>query len=524
MKPIRHLVLIFGDQLNRDSLAFEGFDTVRDRVWMAEVPAEATYAWSHKQRIVLFLAAMRHFRNNLEEGGISVDYTELGDPGNAGTLEKQLQCSLERDTPERVVMVQPGEYRVLTGVQAVCREAKVEVEVREDEHFYCSPKAFDQWADGKKSLVMEFFYREMRKRYGILMQADGKTPEGGTWNFDKSNRGSFGRRGPMDLPPAGLVKPDPITRAVMEEVNARFADHPGSLDTFNWPVTRRAALSVLRHFIEQKLPCFGKYQDAMWGGEPFLYHSLISASLNLKLLNPREVVERAERAFSDGLAPIEAVEGFVRQVLGWREYVRGIYWRYMPDYLEMNEMGADQPLPAFYWDGDTPLACLRETISGTLKNGYAHHIQRLMVTGLYALLLGVKPREVEDWYLGIYVDAVEWVTLPNTLGMSQYGDGGIMASKPYIATGKYIKKMSNYCSTCPKNPELAEGADACPFTTLYWDYLIRHESKLKANQRMALQVRNLAHLSDTRRAAIRKQAEWVRNCPSMAIGASATPS
>jgi deoxyribodipyrimidine photolyase-related protein len=275
-------------------------------------------------------------------------------------------------------------------------------------------------------------------------------------------------------------------------------------------VTREQALAALEDFVAHRLPGFGRWQDAMWRGEPWLYHSRLAAALNLKLIAPREACAAAEQAWREGHAPLEAVEGFVRQVLGWREYVRGIYWREMPGYLERNALGADQALPSFYWSGETDLACLRETIGQTLALGYAHHIQRLMVTGLFALLWGVRPREVHEWYLAVYVDAIEWVELPNTLGMSQYADGGLLASKPYAATGKYLARMGNYCEGCRYRPERAYGTDACPFTTLYWDFLARHRQRFARHPRLALQVRNLDRLSDSERAAIAARADELR--------------
>ncbi len=508
---MRNLILVFGDQLNLDSSAFDGFDMGQDAVWMTEAAEESRYAPSHKHRIVLFLSAMRHFRDKLREKGYTVYYQQLDDAEPCTRLSEGLTRALQEHQPEKVVFTHPGEYRILRGARVVCGREKIDCEVRPDRHFFSSPEAFDEWVAGRKTLVMEFFYRDIRKREGILM--DGKKPVGGSWNFDKENRGSFGKVGPDGLPHRRRFRPDALTREVMERVEAEFGDHPGELETFDWPVTREEALKALNHFIEDCLPTFGKYQDAMWTEEPWLYHSLISSSLNLKLLDPREVIKKAEAAYASGKAPIAAVEGFIRQILGWREYIRGIYWRYMPEYLDMNEMKAEEPLPEFYWSGETELSCLHHTIRDTLRNGYAHHIQRLMVTGLYALLLGVRPREVEDWYLGIYVDAVEWVTLPNTIGMSQFADGGIMGSKPYIATGKYIQRMSNYCTKCPKNPAHATGKDACPFTTLYWDYLMRHEDRLKGNQRMSLQLRNLTRLDSAERDAIQKQANEVRKHP-----------
>lgn len=506
---VRNLIIVFGDQLDLQSSVFDGFDQKNDAVWMAEVAYESEHVWTHKQRIAIFLAAMRHFREALRARGDRVHYTQLDEPEQPSRLSERLAADLQSLRPERLIVCRPGEWRILEGLQRVCATHEVPLELREDRHFFTTPGDFAAHAEGRKSLRMEFFYRELRKRFGILMDGSGQ-PEGGDWNFDRENRGSFGKSGPTDPGKGPAHRADALTQEVLELVESRFAKHPGSLKRFTWAVTREAALHDLKQFINERLPVFGKYQDAMWQEEPWLYHSLISSSLNLKLLDPREVVEAAVEAYRDGHAPIAAVEGFVRQILGWREYVRGIYWNYMPEYLERNAMGAEEPLPEFYWTGETELECLRQSIGQTLEHGYAHHIQRLMVTGLYALLLGVHPRRVHEWYLAVYVDAVEWVELPNTLGMSQYGDGGLMASKPYIATGKYIQKMSNYCQACPKDPGKRTGPDACPFTTLYWDYLLRHETTLRGNQRMSLQVRNIDRIGEPERALIQKQAAAIR--------------
>lgn len=509
---VRHAVLVFGDQLNEDSTAFEGFDREKDLVWMAEVEEESKYAWSHRQRIVLFLSAMRHFRRRLESRGFRFFYRELDEADGATKLSEVLRAFLDVHRPEKVIFTRPGEYRIMKGVETVCGQTGIPVEMREDLHFFSTPPDFEEFARGRKEWVMEYFYRDMRRRHGILME-DGH-PTGGQWNFDKDNREAFGRSGPEGVPETKRLEPDALTREVIRMVAERFPDHPGALDSFGWPVTPRAAALALDTFVEKALPNFGRFQDAMWTGEPFLFHSLLASSLNLKLLDPRRVVRRAEEAWKAGKAPLAAVEGFIRQILGWREYIRGVYWKCMPGYIRMNALEADEPLPDFYWNGQTPLACLKHCIGDTLRNGYAHHIQRLMVTGLYALLLGVRPREVEDWYLGIYVDAVEWVTLPNTLGMSQYADGGIVGSKPYVATGKYIQRMSNYCAECPRNPAEATGEKACPFTTLYWDFLLRHEERLRKNRRMSLQVRNLDRLDEARRSEIRETAREIRRSPS----------
>jgi deoxyribodipyrimidine photolyase-related protein len=340
---------------------------------------------------------------------------------------------------------------------------------------------------------------------------DGKLPIGGQWNFDTENRASFGKHGPGVVPAPCRFEPDAITLEVIDLVNRYFAQHAGSVDSFGWPVDREQALKALDDFIRHRLPHFGLYQDAMWQGEAWLFHSHIASALNLKLLNPREVIAAAEDAYAKGDAPLAGVEGFIRQILGWREYVRGIYWTQMPEYLERNELQASAHLPAFYWTGETDMACLRDAIVQTLNHGYAHHIQRLMVTGLYALLLGVDPKQVHAWYLGVYVDAVEWVELPNTLGMSQFADGGLMASKPYVASGKYIDRMSNHCKGCKFNPAESTGDKACPFTTLYWDYLNTHANTLAKNPRMLMQLKNLNRLTDETRLLIAKQAHMHRS-------------
>jgi deoxyribodipyrimidine photolyase-related protein len=380
------------------------------------------------------------------------------------------------------------------------------LDVREDDRFFCTRADFVALTKAKKTGRMEYFYREMRRRTGLLMRGDG--PEGGQWNFDTENRKALPKG--LRPPPRAHFAPDEITQQVMALVKTRFAHHPGSVDSFAWPVTRTQALQALDEFVAHRLPSFGLYQDAMWEGQAWLYHSHLASALNLKLLNPREVCQAAVKAYEDGHAPLEAVEGFVRQVLGWREYVRGIYWTQMPGYVELNTTNAQADLPAFFWTGKTDMACLRDAISQTLNHGYAHHIQRLMVTGLYALLLGVNPKQVHAWYLGVYVDAVEWVELPNTLGMSQFADGGLMASKPYVASGKYIDRMSNHCKGCRYKPAESTGDDACPFTTLYWDYLNRHADSLAKNPRMLMQLKNLNRLTPAQKDAIAAKAQQHR--------------
>jgi deoxyribodipyrimidine photolyase-related protein len=515
---IRTLVIVLGDQLDLQASAFDDFDASQDLVWMAEADEESTHIWSSKQRIAIFLSAMRHFAEALRAAGRPLQYTSLEDPGNSGRLASILKVSLKETAPSAVVMTAPGDWRVWQSVKGVVEDAGLVLEICEDRHFFSTVRDFVAHARNRKALRLEYFYRELRLRHNILMQ-NGK-PLGGKWNFDADNREAFGKGGPAMLPGRPTFMPDEISRQVIDLVNTRFADHPGDLESFAWPISRVQALEALHDFIEHRLPLFGRYEDAMWPGEPWLYHSQLSAALNLKLLNPREVVDAAESAHRRGHAPLQAVEGFIRQILGWREYVRGIYWWQMPSYLERNALDANQDLPAWYWTGNTDMACLREVVTQTLRFGYAHHIQRLMVTGLYSLMLGVKPQQVHQWYLSVYVDAVEWVELPNTLGMSQYGDGGLMASKPYIATGKYIQRMGGPCATCRYDPSQRDGDSACPFTTLYWDFLMRHEQLLSSNQRMVLQVKNLAKMTEAQRIGVSERAAAIRRG---AVGAIKSP-
>lgn len=507
---MRDLVLVLGDQLDLDAAAFDGFDAAQDAVWMAEVAEESTHVWSSQPRIALFLAGMRHFAEALREAGRPLHYRRLDDPGTRDSLAAQLAADIAALKPQRLVLTRPGDWRVLQALERVAREAGLPCELREDRHFFTTPADFAAHARGRKALRMEYFYREQRKRFGILM--DGAQPLGGEWNYDVENRESFGAQGPgFDLPRPPRFEPDALTREVIALVRERFAGHPGRLDAFAWPLTRAQALQALAAFVTERLPLFGPYQDAIWPGEPWLYHAQLSAALNLKLLTPQEVVAAAEREVRAGRVAVASGEGFIRQILGWREYVRGIYWTRMPGYAEGNALDARHDLPAFYWTGDTDMACLRDAVQQTLEHGHAHHIQRLMVTGLFALLYGVAPRQVHGWYLSVYVDAVEWVELPNTLGMSQYADGGLMASKPYIASGKYIDRQSPLCGRCRYRPDQRVGAQACPFTTLYWDFLLRHEARFADHPRLALQVRGLARVDAAERERIRAQADAIRH-------------
>jgi deoxyribodipyrimidine photolyase-related protein len=460
--------------------------------------------WSSKPRIAIFLAAMRHFRSELEQRGIRVRYHQLDDELAFKSLSAALTQAIQLDPPERCILTAPGDYRVLESIRSTLQSLSIPLEIRPDRTFFTEVRDFKRFLDERKEPRMEFWYRQLRRRFNVLMA--GHEPEGGVWNLDADNRKSFGKAGPTGHTVAPHEHLETETLEVLSLVNSRFKHHPGSLEEFNWPLTRKSALQWLDAFIKEGLAQFGPYEDAMWKGEPWLYHSRLSAALNLKLLSAQEVVEAAVLAYQSGGAPLQSVEGFVRQILGWREYVRGIYWNRMPGLLTANAYTAKESLPDFYWTGDTEMACLHEVISQTLRYGYAHHIQRLMVLGSYAFMLGVNPKAVHEWFLAVFVDAVEWVELPNTIGMSQNADGGFMTSKPYVATGKYIQKMSNYCEGCPYLPAEATGSKACPFTTLYWDFLLRHRSALEKNPRMALQVRNLNRLDADRILAIQQKA------------------
>ncbi|MFO1328531.1 MAG: cryptochrome/photolyase family protein [Rubrivivax sp.] len=505
---LRHLVIVLGDQLDADAAAFDGFDAARDAVWMAEVADESTHVWSSQPRIALFLAAMRHFEPVLAARGRRLHVTRLDDPANRGTLADQLAADVQRLRPEALVMTAPGDWRVLQALRAVAAAQGLPLQLRDDCHFFATVRDFAAHARGRRELRLEFWYRELRRRHHVLM--DGDQPVGGRWNFDPENRRAFGRAGPSGVPPRAGFTPDVITRDVISLVRQRFGAHPGTLDRFDWPLTRADALQALQRFVDERLRAFGPWQDAMWPGQPWLWHSQLSAALNLKLLSAHEVVQAAEAAYREGRAPLASVEGFVRQVLGWREYVRGLYWTRMPGYRDLNALHAHEPLPDFYWHGRTPMACLADAITQTLATGYAHHIQRLMVTGLYALLLGVEPARVHEWYLAVYVDAVEWVELPNTLGMSQYADGGLMASKPYVASGRYLQRMGAPCGSCRFDPGLRTGERACPFSTLYADFLLRHQTLLAAHPRTAMQARQVERLDEDERTRIRAQALRIR--------------
>ncbi|WP_019883113.1 MULTISPECIES: cryptochrome/photolyase family protein [unclassified Methylophilus] len=505
---MRNLVIILGDQLTLDNPALDHFDPTQDLIVMAEVMHEANHVWSHRQRITLFLSAMRHFAERLRAQDYPLAYFQL-DAHPYPDLATVWQTVLQQYQPQAIKVCEPGDWRIWQSLQAVADQHAVPLHVLQDTHFMSSIDQFRRWAakysEKNTSLRMEFFYRGMRKKYHILM--DGEEPAGGSWNFDHDNRQSLGKLGPQALSQPPVFTPDAITQAVMVMVNERFADHPGALASFTWPVTREQALTLLTHFVQEKLAQFGPYQDAMWQNQPYLWHSLLASAMNLKLLNPREVIAAAEQAYVDGRASLASVEGFIRQVLGWREFVRGVYWLEMPTLKSANYFQHALDLPNWFWTGQTQMQCLSQCIGQTLQTGYAHHIQRLMVIGLFSTLAQLSPQQVSAWFLAVYVDAVEWVELPNVAGMALYANGGRFTSKPYIASGAYIQRMSNYCTGCRYDPKQKTGDRACPFTTLYWGFLIRHEALLAANPRTRLMVKHIATMPEEERLAIAAFAE-----------------
>jgi len=502
------LRLVLGDQVTPTLSALHGLDPARDVVLLAEVMGECTYVPHHRQKIALVFSAMRHFAAALASRGVRVDYVSLDDPSNTGSLAGEVARAVARHRPLRVVATHPGEWRVR------CDLLAAGVELLADDRFLCDLDWFRRWAAGRKQLRMEFFYREMRRATGLLMA--GKAPAGGEWNFDAANR----KRLPSGVTPPSPRRfpPDAMTQEVLALVATRFPDGFGSLDGFAWPVTPEQAEMALAEFIAHRLPSFGDYQDAMASGQPFLFHSLLSTSLNLGLLSPAVCCAAAEHAWREGRAPLNAVEGFIRQILGWREYVRGLYWLRMPDYAATNALGATRPLPAFYWSGETPMACLASAIRQTRDHAYAHHIQRLMVTGNFALLAGLDPVAVNAWYLAVYADAFEWVELPNTHGMALFADGGVVASKPYAASGAYINRMSDHCRDCAYDVRESLGPKACPFNALYWDFIARHAARFRDNPRMAMPLRNLERMDPARLSAVRAQAAAFLDSPAVAAG------
>ena len=497
------LRFILGDQLSPAITALEGGDRERDVVLMVEVADETAYVRHHKQKIALILAAMRAFAEARRAEGWRVDYVKLDDPENTGSFTGELLRAIARLQPTKVVATQASEHRV----QAMQREwatiTGLPCDIRDDARFICSPAEFRAWAGEKTTLRMEFFYREMRRKTGLLM--DGDEPVGGRWNFDSENRKPA--QEDLFMPAPMQFDHSAETEAVLALVEARFGANFGDLRPFVWGVTAADAHAALTRFLDVALPRFGDYQDAMLRGQPHLYHAVISPYLNLGLLDPLAVCRAAEARYRAGLAPLNAVEGFIRQIIGWREYVRGIYALGGADYVRSNALGAVRALPDFYWTGETDMACMASAIGQTKRLAYAHHIQRLMVTGNFALIAGLDPHAVHEWYLAVYADAFEWVEAPNTVGMSLFADGGMMASKPYAASGAYIDRMSDYCAACAYDVKSKTGPTACPFNYLYWDFVARNHSVLARNPRMAQIARSYATMDESKRAAIAESAK-----------------
>ncbi|MBT8428183.1 MAG: cryptochrome/photolyase family protein, partial [Erythrobacter sp.] len=461
------LVPILGDQLTRNLASIRGRTKDDTVILMMEVWDEATYVKHHKQKIALIFSAMRHFAEELRDAGWTVDYVKLDSEGNSGSFTGEVARAIEEHSPRLVSVVEAGEWRVREAMDQWADKFACEVEILGDDRFISTQAEFDEWAEDRKDLRMEFFYREMRRKTGLLMAREGDTdkPEGGDWNYDSENR-KPPKEG-LSAPERPKFEPDEITQDVIELVEDRFGDHFGSLERFGWPVTRDEAEEAADAFFAERIECFGPYQDAMVAGEDDLFHSMLSTSINLGLLDPLELCQRAEKAYKDGKAPINSVEGFIRQIIGWREYVRGIYFREGPEYTRRNALNHQRKLPEFYWGAETGMACVSQAVAQTREEAYAHHIQRLMVTGNFALLAGINPHEVHEWYLAVYADAYEWVEAPNTIGMSQFADGGIIASKPYVSSGAYINRMSDYCQNCSYSVSAKTGEKACPFNLLY---------------------------------------------------------
>ena len=497
-----NLILVLGDQLSPNLSSLKKGDKKTDRILMVEVTEEAIYVPHHKKKIAFLFSSMRHFAAQLRAGGWQVDYVALDNPENTGSFTGEVKRAAAIHQPEQIFVTEPGEWRVLNAISSWSDDLSIPVNILPDDRFIATHDEFQNWVSGRKQLRMEYFYREMRRKTGLLMEGD--QPEGGKWNYDQENRKPAS--GDLFMPTVKRFEPDEITRDVLRLVDGHFPNHFGELEPFWFAVTADDAETVLEHFLKEALPRFGDYQDAMLTGEPFLYHSLLSFYINTGLLDPLHVCRRVEAAYYGGEAPLNAAEGYIRQIVGWREYVRGIYWLKMPEYVNSNFFENTRPLPDFYWAGETDMACMHAVIEQTKKEAYAHHIQRLMVTGNFALMAGIDPHQVHEWYLAVYADAYEWVELPNTLGMSQFADGGLLGSKPYSSSGNYINKMSDYCKTCRYDVKQKTGENACPFNSLYWDFLVRNEEKLKSNHRLSQIYRTWYRMDEHKRLEYRKSA------------------
>ncbi|GAA5443052.1 (6-4) photolyase [Microbulbifer sp. NBRC 101763] len=498
------LRLILGDQLNYKHSWYREKNQ-KIIYFMAEMRQETDYAAHHIQKVVAFFEAMQNFAEWLKSRNKEILYYQLQDRENQQDLSKNIKQLIKKYDINKFEYQLPDEYRLDKQLEIICKEIHIESETYDSEHFLTKRTELGDFFDGKKTLLMENFYHHMRRKHNILIKNTGE-PEGGKWNYDQSNRKKW--KGEITIPKQCQIRKD--VKKTLRRINKSGIKTIGSIDPINfpWPSNRIESQKMLRHFCKYLLPYFGDYQDAMDPNEVYLFHSRLSFSLNTKMLSPSEVIEAAISHWRSNKKSIHIsqVEGFVRQVLGWREYMRGIYWREMPDYSKENKLNNSSPLPAFYWDANTDMNCLHQTISNSLQNAYAHHIQRLMITGNFALLTQTDPNQVEAWYLGVYIDAIEWVEMPNTRGMSQYADGGLLATKPYVSSGSYINKMSNYCKDCRYKVKERVGDDACPFNSLYWYFLLKKKKYLNGNPRMAMMLSTLDKMTSQEKNDIQKQA------------------
>lgn len=497
------LRVILGDQLTDSISSLSNCDKSDDIVLISEVIDEATFIPHHKKKLVFIFSAMRHFALDLKNNGFNVIYNKLNDSDNTGSLTGEISRLMKNQSFEKIVITSPSEFRVLKEIELLSKKIDIPVDILIDDRFFVELEDFKQWALNKKQLRMENFYREQRKKNSILMC--GTNPVGGQWNFDSDNRKPF--NSDLKIPAPFINSPDEITKEVMEMVSIFFPKHFGDIEPFNFAVNRHQALNALKLFLEDRLLYFGDFQDAMVQEEPWMFHSHISFYLNCGLLLPKECVHEAQKLFYEGKAPLNSVEGFIRQILGWREFLRGIYWLKMPEYLENNFFEASRNLPQMYWTGETKMNCLSQCVNETKNNAYAHHIQRLMVLGNFALITGIDPKQVNHWFYVVYADAYEWVELPNVSGMILFADGGLVATKPYASTGSYINKMSNYCENCEYKVSIKNGPEACPFNYLYWDFLDRNREKLSSNFRMTMMYKTYDRMDESKKTKIREDTE-----------------
>lgn len=499
------LRLILGDQLNTQHSWFTSVDDTVTYVMM-EVRTETDYAVHHVQKVLGFFAAMREFSKSLEQQGHTVNYIRLNDEGNQQSFDKNLKQLIDQHRFTHFDYQLPDEYRVDECLKAFCQTLHITSSVCDSEHFYCERFELAEFFKGKKMLLMESFYRSMRTKHSVLME--GGKPFSGQWNYDENNR----KKLPKNHKPTPPLTFHTDVSELYSELKIAEIRTIGTVDekNFLWPINRKESLQLLDFFVDECLQLFGTYQDAMMPNEWSLYHSRLSFSMNLKLISPKEVIDKAIDAWKNNPEKIEfnQLEGFVRQIIGWREYMRGIYWKEMPSYSDLNYFNHQQKLPSWYWTGKTKMACMRDTIDQSLNYAYAHHIQRLMITGNFALLAGVHPDEVDAWYLGIYIDAIEWVEITNTRGMSQFADGGIVGTKPYVSSATYIDKMSHYCGSCYYSKSIKVGERACPFNSLYWNFYDQHEDKLSKNPRIGMMYNVWRKMKPEDKAALLEQAQY----------------